>query len=441
MPLNKMGNFTFKHIDQQDDLYKTKTAAEIKAALDSQPNELKAVLNSLIDSLQATTAGDSGAKNLGVSTISGVTGANIQAVLEDLKLQINGAVAGSIPDGTITQAKLAFEIATDAASTTIADTGAHFTSTNVEGALDELFTSANSVKTNVSGAIGSPATVNDTGAQLASKITTEKGRIASEVGDGTSADSLQYLADRLIVRSDAIATAVNAKGVVATSADTLAQLGTKIGQIPTAGKVYLPSPPNAGSALFTNMDKSDYMQSDSGSYYVFSAVSPDVIRKEYSKNGSLLSTIQVTFPYANLRGRVFIKERKIIVTNGSNIVVYDKNLNLLNSFVSSSLALNAGITVIDINSNGWSAEVLGNSAMRVFDNVGNLITSYPSSSFANNIAPVFINNDLILACAGSTGIWQLCSAHAVDKSNNIVISTSFGNVFKKYIDDVSLNTV
>lgn len=231
-----MGNFTFKHIDQQDDLYKTKTAAEIKAALDSQPNELKAVLNALIDSLQATTAGDSGAKNLGVSTISGVTGANIQAVLEDLKLQINGAVAGSIPDGSITQAKLAFSIATNAASTTIADTSNKFTANNVEDALLELFTSANSVKTNVSGAIGSPATVNDTGVQLASRITTEKGRIASEVGDGTSADTLQYLTDRLVVRSDEIATAVNAKGVTATSADTLAQLATKIGQIPTGKK-------------------------------------------------------------------------------------------------------------------------------------------------------------------------------------------------------------
>lgn len=252
MPLNKMGNFTFKHVDQQDDLYKTKTAAEIKTALDSQPNELKAVLNALIDSLQATVVGDSGAKNLGVSAISGVTGANVQAVLEDLKLQINGAVAGSIPPGTITQDKLAFSIATNAASTTIADTGNHFTATNVEGALDELFTSANSVKTNVSGAIGSPATVNDTGAQLASKITTEKGRIASEVGDGSSADTLKYLIDRLIVRSDAIATAVNAKGVASTSADTLAQLATKIGLISAGGKSFegtVTSP--SGNANFT----------------------------------------------------------------------------------------------------------------------------------------------------------------------------------------------
>lgn len=231
-----MGAFTFDHTAQQDDLYKAKTATQIKTDFDSRANEVKTALNNALTVLKGTTVGDSGAKNLGVSPISGVVGTNTQAILEDLKLQINGAVAGSIPDGSITQAKLAFTIATDAASTTIADAGLHFVSTNVEGALDELFTSANSVKTNVSGAIGLPATVNDTGSQLAGYITTEKGRIASEVGDGTSADTLKYLTDRLVVRSDAIATAVNAKGVASTSADTLAQLATKIGLIPVGTK-------------------------------------------------------------------------------------------------------------------------------------------------------------------------------------------------------------
>lgn len=236
MPLNKMGNFTFKHIDQQDDLYKTKTATEIKVALDSQADELKIVLNALIDSLKSQVVDDSGAENIGIQPITNVTGTNVQSALEDLRLQINAAVAGTIPDGSITQSKLAFTIATDAASTTIADTGLHFTATNVEGALDELFTSANSVKTNVSSAIGLPATVDDTGATLAGYITTEKGRIVSEVGDGSSADSLKYLIDRLIVRSADIATAINAKGVASTSADTLAQMATKIGLISSGAR-------------------------------------------------------------------------------------------------------------------------------------------------------------------------------------------------------------
>jgi hypothetical protein len=236
MPLNPMGNFSFNHIDQQDDLYKTKTAAEIKQLFDSRGNELKTALNALITALQSTTTDNSGAENIGIQSITGVTGSNVQSALEDLRLQINAAVAGTIPNGSITEDKLAFDIATDAASVSIVDSGNKFTATNVEEALDELFTSANSVKTNVSGAIGSPATVNDTGSQLAGYITTEKGRIVSEVGDGSSADSLKYLIDRLIVRSDAIATAINAKGVASTSADTLAQLATKIGLISTGKK-------------------------------------------------------------------------------------------------------------------------------------------------------------------------------------------------------------
>lgn len=230
-----MGNFTFSHINQQDDLYKTKTASEIKAALDSQSNELKVVLNNLIDSLQSQVADNSGAENIGIQSITGVTGANVQSALEDLRLQINAAVAGSIPDGSITQAKLAFQIASDDTAVTVIDANNHFTENKLNGVLDELFTSANSVKTNVSGAIGSPSTVNDTGSQLAGYITTEKGRIASNVGDGSSADTLKYLVDRLNVRLDELATNVNAKGVASTSADTLAQLVTKVGLIP-AGK-------------------------------------------------------------------------------------------------------------------------------------------------------------------------------------------------------------
>lgn len=250
MPLNKQGDFTFNHSNQQDDLYKGMTAAEIKAAFDSQAIELKATLNSLIDSLKSTGVDDSGAENIGIQPIFGVTGANVQSALEDLRLRVNEAVAGTIPDGSIGPEKLSFEVAADAEGVSVTDAGNHFTSTNVEGVLDELFTSANSVKTNVSSAIGLPATANDTGAQLASKITTEKGKLATEIGDGSSANTLQYLTDRLIVRSNAIATAVNAKGTPATSADTLAQLATKIGQIST-GKKWAEGDVQAPSFPFT----------------------------------------------------------------------------------------------------------------------------------------------------------------------------------------------
>jgi len=289
MTLDKMGAFTFDHTNQQDDLYKGMSAAEIKVAFDSRGNELKEALNTLIDALQATT----GAGEIGVSAIPGLTGTNIQSlieslktlvdsksnstdvytksallsttidvsgadliksseivgvpgkftireILQELKYQINSAVTGTIPNASIGPEKLTFNPATKEelnaiqlvdTKVSITDANNHFTASKLDGVLEELFTSADSIKTNVSGAVGLPATANDTGAQLASIITTEKERLAAEIGDGSSANTLKYLADRLIVRSDEIATAVNGKGVPATFADTLAQLATKIGQI------------------------------------------------------------------------------------------------------------------------------------------------------------------------------------------------------------------
>jgi hypothetical protein len=61
------------------------SSAELKSYFDSSPNELKNAFNALVVALQSTTAGDSGAKNIGVESISGLTGANVQAVLAALK--------------------------------------------------------------------------------------------------------------------------------------------------------------------------------------------------------------------------------------------------------------------------------------------------------------------------------------------------------------------
>lgn len=80
-----MGNFSFNHSDQQDDLYQTKTAAEIKQDFDSRGNELKAIINALIDQLQNTIAGDSGAFNVKATGITGLAGNNVQTLLESLK--------------------------------------------------------------------------------------------------------------------------------------------------------------------------------------------------------------------------------------------------------------------------------------------------------------------------------------------------------------------
>jgi hypothetical protein len=59
--------------------------AELKAQFDAAPDEVRVYLNKLIDALQKTTSGDSGAKNVGATSLSGVTGSDVQSILEGLK--------------------------------------------------------------------------------------------------------------------------------------------------------------------------------------------------------------------------------------------------------------------------------------------------------------------------------------------------------------------
>lgn len=86
MALTKQGDFTFNHSDQVD--RPAYTAAEIKAKFDSRANELKATLNGLIDDLQATTDGASGADNIGATTVGSLSGTTVQAILEELNTAI-----------------------------------------------------------------------------------------------------------------------------------------------------------------------------------------------------------------------------------------------------------------------------------------------------------------------------------------------------------------
>lgn len=57
---------------------------ELKAQFDAAPDEVRQYLNGLIDALKKTEAGDSGAKNIGVTTIPGEVGNDVQALLENL---------------------------------------------------------------------------------------------------------------------------------------------------------------------------------------------------------------------------------------------------------------------------------------------------------------------------------------------------------------------
>lgn len=90
------------------------TSTQLKQYFDSQPNQIKAAFNTLIDALMSSTTGDSGAHSIGSATISGVSGATVWAQLTDLKAQITAVSVGTLPDGSIAPVKLSFDPATQA---------------------------------------------------------------------------------------------------------------------------------------------------------------------------------------------------------------------------------------------------------------------------------------------------------------------------------------
>ena len=66
------------------------TAAQLKSKFDEAGVDLKTYINdTLIAELESTTDSASGADNIGATAITGVTGATVQTILEDLKTQIN----------------------------------------------------------------------------------------------------------------------------------------------------------------------------------------------------------------------------------------------------------------------------------------------------------------------------------------------------------------
>ena len=100
--------------------------------------------------------------------------------------------------GVLPKTRYQFQNATE---TPIDDTGGVFTSTNVEGALLELFNYANSIKTAVASAIGAPLLATDTVAQMVSKIDVLKTNLAKEITDQgvptDATDSLVVMADNV----------------------------------------------------------------------------------------------------------------------------------------------------------------------------------------------------------------------------------------------------
>lgn len=91
MAFEKMGSFTFNHADQADEL--NLAADTVKQKFDSRASELKTAINKVVDLLNATTDGASGADNVGAAAISGVTGTTVQAQMKSMKGLVDGKAA------------------------------------------------------------------------------------------------------------------------------------------------------------------------------------------------------------------------------------------------------------------------------------------------------------------------------------------------------------
>lgn len=209
-------------------------------------------------------------------------------------------------------------------------------------------------------------------------------------------------------------------------------------------KLHLPSNPSTDSRLFTNLTNTQRIESTNGNYYAYSISGSNVVRDEYDKNGTLLNTIQSTSPTAPWGTTVFISQNYVLVPayNGTVYEVhkFDKHLNLIQSFTTVGTVIVSGQK--DINKNGYAVLIDSGSAAVIYDQSGTEVLRYPSSTFALDVLPAWITDDLFLACTGgSSGTWVLCSASSINMSSSITTNTNFGTIFKKLSSMIKTKTV
>ena len=100
----KLGTFSKKIIDLPDQ--PNMQPHELKEYFDSSPEELRQSHNGLCDALTAKTA----ASALGFSRTAGVPADTVQTAVENVQQQLNAAVMGNIPSGSVTGDKLAQDV-------------------------------------------------------------------------------------------------------------------------------------------------------------------------------------------------------------------------------------------------------------------------------------------------------------------------------------------
>ena len=124
MTIESCPDFTFKHTEQADNISGVYTAAQIKTYYDSRGVELRTFINALVGILNSVADSSSGADNIAMTAVSGLSGATVQAIIESLKTYTDslsmGAVADNavstikIQDNAVTAAKCAADVATQA---------------------------------------------------------------------------------------------------------------------------------------------------------------------------------------------------------------------------------------------------------------------------------------------------------------------------------------
>ena len=76
-------------------------ASELKSQFDAAPEEVRQYLNKLIDVLTSSTDGDSGANNIKTTSISGVSGNDVQTMLESFKTLLDDVSVGEFQNTTV----------------------------------------------------------------------------------------------------------------------------------------------------------------------------------------------------------------------------------------------------------------------------------------------------------------------------------------------------
>lgn len=101
---NKLNDFTHKIIDLRDQ--PNMQPDDLKAYFDSSPEEVRQAYNGLCDTLGSAEA----ASGIGFQRTAAVPADTVQAAIENVQSQLDAAVMGNIPSGSVDSDKLAQDV-------------------------------------------------------------------------------------------------------------------------------------------------------------------------------------------------------------------------------------------------------------------------------------------------------------------------------------------